>query len=245
MKPLKNVLAIIPTYNELDNIDTVIERVLATDPRVDILVVDDASPDGTGERVEELAAKEPRINLMKREGKLGLGTAYVAGFKYGLEKGYAAVVEIDADLSHNPDDIPRMMQMAEEDEADFVIGSRYAEGINVINWPLPRLLLSYGASIYSRFVTGMPFRDLTAGFALIRSEALESINLDRIRSNGYSFQIEIKFKVWKNGFKLQECPIVFTERRVGQSKMSRKIVFEAIFMVWKLRLQSMFGLLPK
>lgn len=154
-------------------------------------------------------------------------------------------MEIDADLSHNPDDIPRMIKIAEEKEADFVIGSRYAQGINVINWPLHRLLLSYGASIYSRFVTGMPFRDLTAGFALIRGEALQSVNLDRIRSNGYSFQIEIKFKIWKKGFKLMECPIVFTERRIGKSKMSKKIVFEAIWMVWKLRLQAALGILPK
>jgi dolichol-phosphate mannosyltransferase len=243
MKSLKNVLAIIPTYNERENIDEVVERVLATDPRVDILVVDDASPDGTGDRVEQLRSEEPRINLLRRAGKMGLGTAYVAGFRFGLEQGYDAVVEIDADLSHNPDDIPRMMQMAEEQEADFVIGSRYAEGIRVINWPLSRLLLSYGASIYSRFVTGMPHRDLTAGFALIRHEALEAIDLGRVRSNGYSFQIEIKFKIWKKGFKLVECPIVFTERRVGQSKMSRKIVVEAIWMVWKLRLQSLLGLI--
>lgn len=245
MKPLKNVLAIIPTYNELDNIDTVLDRVLATDPRVDILVVDDSSPDGTGDRVEERGESEPRIKLMRRPGKMGLGTAYVAGFKRGLEGGYGAIVEIDADLSHNPDDIPRMIKIAEEKEADFVIGSRYAQGINVINWPLHRLLLSYGASIYSRFVTGMPFRDLTAGFALIRGEALQSVNLDRIRSNGYSFQIEIKFKIWKKGFKLMECPIVFTERRIGKSKMSKKIVFEAIWMVWKLRLQAALGILPK
>lgn len=245
MKPLKNVLAIIPTYNELDNIDTVIERVLASDPRVDILVVDDNSPDGTGDRVEELGKKEPRIKLMRRPGKMGLGTAYVAGFRLGLEEGYAALVEIDADLSHNPDDIPRMIKMAEQREADFVIGSRYAKGINVINWPLSRLLLSYGASVYSRFVTGMPFHDLTAGYALIRREALEAVNFNRIRSNGYSFQIEIKFKIWKKGFKLVECPIVFTERRVGKSKMSKKIVTEAVWMVWKLRLQSIFGLLPR
>ena len=171
MKPIQNVLAIIPTYNERENIQTVLDRVLATDPSVAILVVDDSSPDGTGEFVRELAVENPRINLLSRKGKQGLGTAYVAGFKYGLEKGYDAVVEIDADLSHNPDDIPRLIKYAEK--AHFVIGSRYVSGVNVVNWPLKRLLLSYFASVYSRAVTGMPFRDLTAGFGLIRTEALQ------------------------------------------------------------------------
>ena len=243
MKPIKNLLAIIPTYNEKDNIVTVIERVLATDPRVAVLIVDDSSPDGTGAIVEKMAKKEPRIHLQTRASKMGLGTAYVAGFTWALEQGYDAVVEIDADLSHNPEDVARMIKMAEEENADFVIGSRYVNGVNVVNWPLKRLLLSYFASVYSRFATGMPFRDLTAGFALIRADALRSIDLNRIRSNGYSFQIEVKFKIWKKGFKLVECPIVFTERRLGQSKMSKKIVYEAIWMVWKLRFRSIFGVL--
>lgn len=243
MKPIKNLLAIIPTYNEKENIVTVIERVLATDPRVAVLIVDDSSPDGTGAIVEKMAKKEPRIHFVSRPGKQGLGTAYVAGFSWALEKGYDAVVEIDADLSHNPEDIVRMLQMAEQEDADFVIGSRYVNGVNVINWPLKRLLLSYFASVYSRIATGMPFRDLTAGFALIRTEALRAIDLKGIRSNGYSFQIEVKFKIWKKGFKLVECPIVFTERRLGQSKMSKKIVYEAIWMVWKLRFRATFGLL--
>lgn len=240
-RPIKNVLAVIPTYNERENIHTILERVLASDPRVAILVVDDSSPDGTGEIVREIAEDTPRVSLLTREGKLGLGTAYVAGFKWALEKGYDAVVEIDADLSHNPDDIPRLIRMAEDRDADFVIGSRYVQGVNVINWPLHRLLLSYMASVYSRFVTGMPYRDLTAGFGLIRSHVLEAIDLDSLRSNGYSFQIEVKFKAYRKGFKLVECPIVFTERTQGKSKMSRKIVYEAMWRVWKLRFQAIFG----
>ena len=239
MKQIQNVLAIIPTYNERDNIQHVIERVLATDPRVAILVVDDSSPDGTGELVEQLIADNPRIDILKRNEKQGLGTAYVAGFKYALERGYDAVVEIDADLSHNPDDISRLIKYAKD--AHFVIGSRYVSGVNVVNWPLQRLLLSYFASVYSRAVTGMPYRDLTAGFGLIRREVLEALNLDRIRSNGYSFQIEVKFKAWRRGFTIVECPIIFTERTQGKSKMSKRIVYEAMFMVWKLRCSALFG----
>ncbi len=243
MKSIKNLLAIIPTYDEKDNIAAVTERVLAADPRIAVLVVDDASPDGTGDIVEKMSRNEPRIHLLRRNSKMGLGTAYVAGFTWALEKRYDAVAEIDADLSHNPEDLVHMIRMAEQENADFVIGSRYVDGVNVINWPLKRLLLSYFASMYSRFATGMPFRDLTAGFALIRSRALRAIDLQRIRSNGYSFQIEVKFKIWKKGFKVVECPIVFTERRLGQSKMNKKIVYEAIWMVWKLRFRAMFGLL--
>ncbi|MCB2198521.1 polyprenol monophosphomannose synthase [bacterium] len=240
MKQIQNVLAIIPTYNERENIHYVVERVLATDPRVAILVVDDSSPDGTGKLVEEIANDNPRVDMITRAGKLGLGTAYVAGFKYALERGYDAVIEIDADLSHNPDDIPRLIKYAKD--AHFVVGSRYVSGVNVVNWPLRRLLLSYGASVYSRAVTGMPYRDLTAGFGLIRREVLEALDLDRIRSNGYSFQIEVKFKAWKRGFTITECPIIFTERTQGKSKMSKRIVYEAILMVWKLRFSSMLGL---
>ncbi len=238
MRELKRILAIIPTYNEIENITTVIERVLATDSRISIVVVDDSSPDGTGDAVAEISERNSRVNLISRSGKLGLGTAYVAGFKYGLENKYDAVVEIDADLSHSPEDIPRLVEFAEEG-ADFVIGSRYKDGVNVVNWPLRRLLLSYGASIYSRIVTGMPYRDLTAGFGLIRAEVLEAINLDGIKSNGYSFQIEVKFKAFRRGFKLVECPIVFTERIQGHSKMNNRIILEAIFMVWKLRFGKM------
>jgi dolichol-phosphate mannosyltransferase len=235
---IKKILAIIPTYNEIENITTVIERVLAADSRISIVVIDDASPDGTGEAVIEISERNSRVNLISRSGKLGLGTAYVAGFKYGLKNKYDAVVEIDADLSHSPEDIPRLVEYA-ENGADFVIGSRYKDGVNVVNWPLRRLLLSYGASIYSRIITGMPYRDLTAGFGLIRREVLEAINLDGIKSNGYSFQIEVKFKAYRRGFSLVECPIVFTERIQGHSKMNNKIILEAIFMVWKLRFGKM------
>ncbi|HEB83823.1 MAG TPA: polyprenol monophosphomannose synthase [Bacteroidetes bacterium] len=235
---MKRILAIIPTFNERDNVLRVIERVLAQDPRISVLVVDDNSPDGTAELVEEVAAAEARITLLRRAAKLGLGTAYVAGFKHALEEGYDAVIEIDADMSHNPDDLPRLIQCAED--SHFVIGSRYVSGVNVINWPLQRLLLSYFASVYSRWVTGMPFRDLTAGFALIRREVLEAVDLDSIHSNGYAFQIEIKYLAWIRGFRLAECPIVFTERAEGSSKMNRRIVYEAIWMVWKLRFSHLF-----
>ncbi|MBZ0264003.1 polyprenol monophosphomannose synthase [bacterium] len=240
MDQLKTILVIIPTYNEKVNIDKVLERTLMADPRLSVLVVDDGSPDGTGDMVEEYSKTDPRIRLLRRPGKMGLGTAYVAGFKYGLEHQFDAVVEMDADLSHNPADIPRMIKFA-ENGADFVIGSRYVSGVNVVNWPLQRLLLSYFASIYSRFVTGMPFRDLTAGFALIKRPVLEAIDVDRLRSNGYAFQIEVKYYAWKKGMKLVECPIIFIERADGSSKMNKRIVFEAIYRVWKLRFESMLG----
>ncbi|MBS1261853.1 MAG: Polyprenol monophosphomannose synthase [Calditrichaeota bacterium] len=239
MNPLRKVLAIIPTYNERENVRTVIERVLAADERVSVLVVDDASPDGTGAIVEEVRRANARVSLIERGGKLGLGTAYVTGFKYALAREFDAVIEIDADLSHNPDDIPRLLRAAEN--AHFVIGSRYCSGVNVINWPLSRLLLSYAASVYSRFATGMPYRDLTAGYAVIRREVLDTLDLDRIRSNGYSFQIEIKFNAHRNGFSIVEVPIVFTERSQGSSKMNRRIVFEAMWRVWKMRLSALLG----
>ncbi len=240
MNKLQRVLAVIPTYNERDNIEKIIDHVLEADPRLSILVVDDGSPDGTAEIVKERAASTPRIALLQRSSKQGLGTAYVAGFKRAVADGFDAVVEIDADMSHNPKYLPRMLDRIDEG-ADFVIGSRYKSGVNVINWPLQRLLLSYFASVYSRIITGMPFRDLTAGYTIIRREVLESINLDLIRSNGYAFQIEIKFMAWKKGFKLVETPIVFVERAIGTSKMNKKIVVEAVWMVWKLRLGSLFG----
>lgn len=237
--PLRRVLAVIPTYNERENVPVILERVLAADHRVSVLVVDDSSPDGTGDYVESLTRRNPRVMLLRREGKQGLGTAYVAGFRRALADGFDAVIEIDADLSHNPHDIPRMLETAEH--SHFVIGSRYVSGVNVINWPLQRLLLSYFASVYSRFATGMPYADLTAGYALIRREVLEAIDLDRIRSNGYSFQIEIKFKAFRKGFRLTEVPIVFTERSHGSSKMNKRIVFEAMWRVWRLRLSAILG----
>ncbi len=240
MDELQRILAIVPTYNERENVKEIIPRILQSHEAVSILIIDDGSPDGTGDIVEEISKTEKRVFLLRRPKKMGLGTAYVAGFKYALEKDYDAVIEIDADLSHNPDDIPRLIQRA-NDGAHFVIGSRYVSGVNVVNWPLQRLILSYFASVYARWVTGMPFMDLTAGYALIRREVLEAINLDKIRSNGYGFQIEIKYFTWKKGFRLVECPIIFIERAQGTSKMNKRIVLEAIFMVWKLRLGSHTG----
>lgn len=235
LNKLDRILVVIPTYNERENINKVIDRTLSVDSRLSILVVDDGSPDGTGEMVQARMLDEPRLHIIRRKGKQGLGTAYVTGFRYALQKGFDAAVQMDADLSHNPRDIGKFIKVAEKN-AHFVIGSRYVSGVNVVNWPLQRLLLSYFASIYSRWVTGMPFRDLTAGFSLIRREVLESVNLDMIRSNGYGFQIEIKYLAWKRGFKLVEAPIIFIERAEGRSKMNKKIVLEAILMVWKLRL---------
>lgn len=239
MRVLRQILAVIPTYNEHENIHAIIDQVLDADDRVSILVIDDNSPDGTGDIVDDICRINPRVALLRRRGKQGLGTAYVAGFKYALEHQYDAVIEIDADLSHNPADIPRLLEAA--NDAHFVIGSRYVQGVNVINWPLQRLLLSYFASVYSRIVTGMPFHDLTAGFAVIRREVLEAIDLEHIKSNGYSFQIEIKFNAFRHGFKIVEESIVFTERTRGSSKMNKKIMVEAMWRVWKLRLDAILG----
>lgn len=240
MRKINNILAVIPTYNERENVENIITRVLAADPRLTILIIDDNSPDGTGEIVKSIMEDEPRVRLLERPGKQGLGTAYVAGFKVALKDRFDGVVQIDADLSHNPDDICHLIRYAEEG-ADFVIGSRYVSGVNVINWPLQRLLLSYFASVYSRLVTGMPFKDLTAGFSLVRREVLETIDFAKIRSNGYSFQIELKFHAWSRHFRIRECPIVFVERAEGHSKMNKRIVLEAIFMVWKLRIGALLG----
>lgn len=233
-------LIIIPTYNELENIKTLVPDIFALEPeRVDILVVDDGSPDGTGNYVASLAEKNDRVKLIRREGKQGLGSAYVAGFRYALERGYDYVFEMDADYSHDPNEIPNFLDAVAE--ADLVIGSRYVTGVNVINWPMRRLLLSYFASHYTRFITGMPVKDPTGGFKCFRRRALEAIDLDRIHSNGYSFQIEMNFKIFKKGFRIKEIPIIFHDRVAGDSKMNRSIVYEAVFMVWKLRLRSIFG----
>lgn len=233
------VLVIIPTYNECENIGRLIPKVLNQDSSVEVLVVDDNSPDGTAEIVEQLAAATTRIDLIKRPGKMGLGTAYVAGYKYALERGFECVLGMDADFSHDPDEIPNFIAAAEE--ADLVQGSRYLNGVNVINWPIQRLFLSCFANFYARIITGLPIRDSTGGFRLIKCDTLRNINLDRIKSNGYSFQIEMAFKIWKKGFTIKEIPIIFYERAQGKSKMSKKIVREAAFMVWRLRLQSVFG----
>ncbi|MBO8151711.1 MAG: polyprenol monophosphomannose synthase [Candidatus Neomarinimicrobiota bacterium] len=235
-------LVIVPTYNEKDNIQTVVERVNALGVDIDILVVDDNSPDGTAEIVKELQTKYENLHLMERVGKLGLGSAYVAGFKWALKRDYEYILEMDADLSHNPFDIPRLINRAKEGY-DVVIGSRYCNGVNVIHWPIKRLILSYGANKYTRMVTGLPIKDCTSGFKCYRREVLESIDLERIKSSGYSFQIEMKFRAWKKGFSLVEVPIIFEERSEGRSKMTKAIIYEAVFMVWKLKILSLLGLL--
>jgi len=235
-------LVIVPTYNEKDNIQTVVERVNALGIDIDILVVDDNSPDGTAEIVKELQTKYENLHLMERVGKLGLGSAYVAGFRWALKRDYEYILEMDADLSHNPFDIPRLINRAKEGY-DVVIGSRYCNGVNVIHWPIKRLILSYGANKYTRMVTGLPIKDCTSGFKCYRRKVLESIDLERIKSSGYSFQIEMKFRAWKKGFSLVEVPIIFEERSEGRSKMTKAIIYEAVFMVWKLKILSLLGLL--
>lgn len=238
---MKKSIIIIPTYNELSNIQKLIPILRSEYPQVDILVVDDNSPDGTGQVVKEISEKDSSVKLIEREGKLGLGTAYVRGFKYMLENGYDVALEMDADFSHDPKVIKTFLK--EIDEYDLVLGSRYSDGVNVVNWPMSRLLLSYFANIYTKVITGMPICDATGGYKCFRREVLQAINLDKVTSNGYSFQIEMNFKAWKKGFKIKEVPIVFVDRTEGSSKMSKSIVYEAIFMVWKLRFASMFGTL--
>jgi len=239
----KRALVIIPTYNEIDNVPTLIEQVLLTDPRIDILFVDDGSPDGTGAYIAKVREGEPRLHLLERPRKMGLGTAYCRGFEYAMANGYDVAMEMDADFSHDPKMLPRFLE--EIEHADLVIGSRYVQGVNVVNWPMSRLLLSYFANMYSRFVTGMPLRDGTGGFKCFRTTVLRSIDLQQIRSNGYSFQIELNFLVWSMGARIKEIPIIFVDRRNGVSKMSGNIIGEASTMVWKLRLAKMFGSLKK
>lgn len=235
-------LVVTPTFNEAENIGHVISQVLGLPASFHLLVVDDASPDGTGDLVERLAASHSdRIHLLRRPGKLGLGTAYIAGFRFALEHGYDMVCEMDADLSHNPGDLPRLTHPIEKGEADVVIGSRYVDGVRIMNWPLSRLILSYSAGIYTRAITRMKIQDVTAGFKCFRRNVLEAIDLERVNSNGYSFQIEMNYIAWKKGFRIKEIPIVFTERTEGNSKMSKAIVREATWKVWELRLRSLFG----
>ena len=233
-------LVIVPTYNERDNIERLASDVLAQDARLEILVVDDNSPDGTGQIADGLAAANPRNHVLHRAGKLGLGTAYLDGFRWGLGRGYDLLFEMDADFSHDPGHLPRFLAAAEE--YDVVLGSRYLHGrVTVINWPITRLILSYGANVYARAVTGLPVADATGGYKCFRRQVLESIALDRVESEGYAFQIEMSFRAWKKGFRLGEIPIMFVDRDQGESKMSKKIVREAVWRVWKLRLQSLFG----
>ena len=232
-------LVISPTFNERKNIKIFIDTVLIDNPDFDLLIVDDNSPDGTSEKVRELQSEFENLYLEVREKKLGLGTAYIYGFKWALNRKYDRIVQMDADLSHNPKDVAMMVKKL--DDNDLVIGSRYIKGISVVNWPLRRLMLSYGANTYSRMITGMPIMDGTGGFKAWKSEVLQDIDLDSVRSQGYSFQIEMNFRAWIKGYKLKELPIIFSDRTIGQSKMSKKIVYEAIFMVWRLRIWKIFG----
>jgi len=227
-------LVIVPTYNERENIRPLVESVLAKDPRLDVLVVDDGSPDGTGQIVDEIAATNPRVFVRHRPGKLGLGTAYLEGFKWALERTYDYVFEMDADFSHNPDHLPEFLRRITD--ADLVLGSRYRNGrVTVVNWPMSRLMLSYAANIYARAITGLQLYDSTGGFKCFRRKVLEAIDLDGVKSNGYAFQIEMSFRAWKKGFRIAEIPIVFVDRTEGESKMSKRIVREAVWMVWRLR----------
>jgi dolichol-phosphate mannosyltransferase len=234
-------LVIIPTYNERENLPRIVPLVLEQEESLDVLVVDDASPDGTGEVARELAQRwEDRVHVLHREGKEGLGKAYIAGFRWGLDAGYVNLCEMDADLSHPAERLPDFLAAIEEH--DFVIGSRYVGGrVTVVNWPVTRLLISVFGSFYARTITGLPVSDATGGFNMFRREVLETIDLDRIQSNGYSFQIELKFRAWKAGFEFVELPIVFTERDQGESKMSRRIIAEAVWKVWKLRILALLG----
>lgn len=235
-------LIIVPTYNERENLRPLVARVLDLPLPVDLLVVDDNSPDGTGKLADELAEAHKSLAVLHRAEKDGLGRAYCAGFAWALERGYEFVLEMDGDFSHNPDDVPRFLEAAAE--ADLVLGSRYINGIRVINWPLGRLMLSLSAARYVRLVTGMPFTDPTGGFKCFRRKALASIGLDAVRSNGYSFQIEMTHKIWRQGGRIVEVPIIFTDRFQGTSKMSRGIVREALLMVWRLWIQNGFRRRP-
>ena len=237
---MKKSLVIIPTYNEAENIAKVLNEIFELDiTNLNVLIVDDNSPDGTAEKVKEYQKINEKVHIVQRPGKQGLGTAYIKGFKFALENKYDYIFEMDADFSHDPKEIPRMLK--EIENADLIIGSRYITGVNVINWPLGRLILSVMASKYTRMITGMPIYDCTGGYKCFRREVLEAISLEEVKSNGYSFQIEMNFKAWKRKFRIKEIPIIFHDRTVGQSKMTRKIMIEAAFMVWKLKFFSLFG----
>lgn len=233
-------LVIVPTYNEIDSLPRKVPLILDQDPRVEVLVVDDASPDGTGALADDLARQDPRVHVLHRAGKEGLGPAYLAGFRWGLERSYDVLFEMDADISHPPEALPRMIDLS--GAFDVVVGSRYVDGrVTVSNWPMSRLLVSYFGSWYARVITGMPVRDATGGFNGWRRRVLEAVDLDLVQSNGYAFQIELKYRAFRKGFALVETPILFTERDFGESKMSKKIVREAIWRVWWLRLQAILG----
>jgi len=243
LKPIKPIV-VIPTYNERGNLEKLARQVLAQDPELELLVVDDNSPDGTGDLAERLAAETGRVSVLHRSGKLGLGSAYREGFAKALSMGADLVVQMDADFSHDPAMIPYLF--AETRQADLVIGSRYLNGVSVVNWPLRRLMLSYFASVYTRVITGLTISDCTSGFKCFRAEALKAIDLSSIRSDGYSFQIEMNYRCKEKGFRISEVPIIFIDRHAGTSKMSKKIVREAVLMVWKLKLGSLLRMiLPK
>ena len=235
---MSQTLLVLPTYNEAENIRPMLERLLNLEIVIEVLVVDDNSPDGTGAIADELAELNKCVHVLHRQEKGGLGRAYCAGFAWALEREYDFVFEMDCDFSHNPDDIVRFLEKAESENADLVLGSRYCEGIRVINWPISRLMLSLFAAKYVQIITGMPFTDPTGGFKCFRRRALKSINLDKVKANGYSFQVELTHILWRTGYKIAEVPIIFTDRFVGTSKMSGKIVREAIWMVWRLWLQN-------
>ena len=236
----EKALVIVPTYNERENVVRLVESALAQDPRLEVLVVDDGSPDGTGAIVDTLAARNPRVHVLHRARKLGLGTAYLAGFRWALERDYAYVFEMDADFSHDPAHLPQFLDAIRQ--ADLVLGSRYRDNrVTVVNWPMSRLLLSFFANIYARVITGLPLYDATGGFKCFRREVLQAIDLQDVRSNGYAFQIEMSFRAWRRGFRIVEIPIVFVDRTEGQSKMSKRIVREAVWMVWRLRWWTLTG----
>ncbi|NNF08155.1 MAG: polyprenol monophosphomannose synthase [Candidatus Eisenbacteria bacterium] len=232
-------LVITPTYNEVDNVEELVPRVLSQSPDLEILIVDDNSTDGTGDKVEEMRKTEPRLHCLHRPGKMGLGTAYVDGFRYALERDYELVFEMDADFSHDPDSIPAFLEAIQE--ADLVVGSRYLNGVTVVNWPLHRLILSYGANLYTRIVTRMPLKDATGGFKCFRRSTLEAIDLNEVNSDGYGFQVEMNFKAWRKKLRVKEIPILFVDRQVGASKMSNKIIWEAMWLVWRLRFDALRG----
>ena len=240
MEEVSNIV-IIPTYKERENIEAIIKAVSCLSIAFDILIIDDNSPDGTADIVKDLQKSYNNLHLIERPGKLGLGTAYLAGFKWALEKGYNYIYEMDADFSHDPNDLMKLFRACSEDGADLAIGSRYISGVNVVNWPLSRVLMSYFASIYVRIITGMKIMDTTAGFKCYKKKVLENIRLDKIRSVGYGFQIEMKFKTWILGYKIVEVPIIFTDRRLGASKMSGGIFNEALWGVLRMKIKSMFS----
>ena len=233
-------LVIVPTYNERFNIGRIVPAILSQDSSLEVLVVDDGSPDGTGAIADSLAATNQRVHVIHREGKLGLGTAYIDGFRWALERKYDLVFEMDADFSHNPERLPEFLEAIKD--TDVVLGSRYQNGhVNVVNWPMSRLFLSYAANLYARAITGLPIFDTTGGFKCFRRNVLEAIDLNSVKSNGYAFQIEMSYRAWKKGFRLVEIPIIFVDRTEGESKMSKRIVREAVWMVWRLRWWSLTG----